>query len=314
MKPEISVVITTFNQPFKVVRRSLDSVLLQEDVRFELIIADDHSSEDLTALYEAYFKNRDFSSYQILRHERNVKTVLNLAHALSLASAPLTKAIDAGDLLYSEHTLRDIVDFSVAHDILVGFGNITRFWTDSSGALLQATYQAPRDKAAFDAGLSQDRRAIFLHQMNTADWIPAPAQFYRTEYYQNLLYRLSSDYGVAYCQDFTTVLALIDTPIFYFDAPIYWYEWGTGISTNGSLASRKRLYADHLSFYQAMRREMPFGLSLNAAYASYLARRFIALYTPLYHAAVSLTRSDEPQASALSSTFFLSCWQSDESR
>lgn len=314
MHSDISVIITTHNQPFEVVRRSLMSVLLQRGINFDLIIADDYSKVDLTARYEEFLQERGFSHYALVRHKENVKTVLNIARALSFAQGRYVKTLDAGDLLYSSDTLKQIVDFSEENKISVGFGHIVRFWDDPTSGQICSPYHAPRVIEPFGKPSEQDRRALLASEMETDDWIPAGAQFYRTEYYQQLLYQLNETYGVQYCQDFTSVLALADTTIHHLDMPIYWYEWGSGISTSGGWASRKRMYDDHLRFYCKMRQERPLGASLNRAYLRFRAKRLVALYTPLYSVAVKLARHSEPEPKPLRDSFFNACCQGGTER
>lgn len=314
MHSDISVVITTYNQPFEITRRSLMSALLQKGIDFDLVIADDHSRTDLTVRYEEFFREHGFSRYTLVRHEKNVKTVLNIARALSSAQGRYVKTIDAGDLLYSSDTLKRIVNFSDENNVSAGFGNIVRFWNNPTFGQVCSPYRAPRAAKPFERGAEQDRRALLANEMETDDWVPAGAQFYRTEYYQQLLYRLSEICGVQYCQDFTSVLALADEPVYHLDAPIYWYEWGSGISTNGGRSSRKRLYDDHLRFYSKMRQERPLGVSLDKAYLRFRAKRLAALYTPLYPIAVRLAQRDEPTPEPLRDSFFDACCQDGTER
>ncbi|WP_455135979.1 glycosyltransferase family 2 protein [Thermophilibacter sp.] len=307
MRPDITVIITTYNQPFEVVARSLRSVLLQEEVSPEVVIADDHSEVDLSERYRDFFERAGFEAYRIVRHDENIKTVLNLADGLSSAAAPYVKPIDAGDLLASGHSLRDILSFCRSNEVRAGFGDIRRFVRDPHGGWSQMPYHAPRELSLFEDQSPEGRRALLLHEMETDDWIPAPAQFYRTEYYQELLYRLSDSYGVQYCQDFTSVLALVDGPVVHLPQTIYWYEWGTGISTNGRHSSRKRLYDDHLRFFRGLAQERPLCASLSKAYARFRAKRLVALYTPLYLALVRLAGTGSDVSEPLEDPFFLNC-------
>lgn len=277
---DITAVITTYNQPLDTILPSVLSIVRQKDVNVELIIADDCSRMDYSHQYEKVLKAECFDSYHILRNTTNKKTVLNIADALSHANTPYVKVVDAGDLLYNENTLSDIVRFCKINNVDAGFGNLVRFRKESDSFICQR-FIAPRRPEAYCAESNAERCKLLKAKMESSDWIPAPAQFYKTTYYQTLLYQLY-EMGVRYCQDFTATLALIEKPVRYFDMPIYWYEWGTGISTSGNPSSREKLYKDHMSFYNNLRMGRPLNASLNKAYLLFLIKQFIALRTPLY--------------------------------
>lgn len=303
---DVSVIITTFNQPFHSIQRSIISALYQENIEFEIIIADDCSNIDLFDRYRDLFSLFNYTNYRLIRNETNLKTVRNIANALKYATAPYVKTIDAGDMLYSSLTLRNIVDFCREYDVKVGFGDIVRFRQNDDGAYFASNYNAPRCAAAFDLNAVYNAPMILKHQMSNADWIPAAAQFYQTSVYKELLSNLSEKHHVRYCQDFTSVTALETYRIYHYPSPIYWYEWGVGISTNGSIDSRKRLYQDHENFYKGMVSNKPFGINLNSALAKFKARKLIA-FSPLYEPIVNIVGRYDFQEWKLEDRFFSLC-------
>ena len=308
---DITAVITTYNQPFAAILPSILSVVRQEDVNVELIIADDCSRMDYTQQYISVLKDESFDAYRILHNTANKQTVLNIADALSIASAPYVKVVDAGDLLFDEHTLGDIVSFCKANKTDAGFGNLIRFDKVDRAYICQQ-FKAPSTPESYRAKTDQERRNLIKAKMEASDWIPAPAQFYKTAYYQKLLYQLY-EMGVRYCQDFTATLALIDGAVQHFNRPIYWYEWGTGISTSGNLSSRTKLYHDHSLFYKQLCTDKPLHANLHKARMLFLAKQFIALHTPLYD---SLTRilgqNFESDSSIKVNRFFTRCMTDGE--
>lgn len=306
MGVEISVIITTYNQPFEVIMHSIQSVLMQENVKFELIIADDHSTCDYSNRYREVFAAKGFSSYRLIRNETNLKTVLNIANALDYASGEYVKTIDAGDLLYSPHTLREILNYCKDNDVSVGFGNIVRFYSDGEDGYVRSDYRAPRQLNHFFEIGDYDSSSVLKKQMESADWIPAASQFYRTDVYRGLLRALGDHYGVRYCQDFASVLALGHYQIHHFDYPIYWYEWGTGISTKGDLSSRMRLYADHEKFYSMLGSERFLGVDLRKACMGFKLRKLIAT-SPFYNAAVGILNRYDAEKHPLDDEFFYNC-------
>lgn len=282
LKYGVSCILTTFNQPFNSVRRSIDSVLLQTGIDAELIIEDDCSNRDLIDSINNYLRD-NHSDIPVFFKENaaNVKTVLNIARGVESAKYSLVKTVDAGDTLYDSNTLNHIACFMAENQCKAGFGQIYRF-INCKGRLNYDYYNAPKDPVLFSAANLNDGDSRFINQLLTANWIPASAQFYSTNYYYDLLSELSSDYKVLYCQDFAASLALRNSKLSYMNQPIYWYEWGTGISTNGSIDSRRRLYRDHRNFYSKLFDINPADKRYKTAFNRFCFREFIALKSPFY--------------------------------
>lgn len=278
----VSCILTTFNQPFSSVRRSIDSVLLQTGIDVELIIEDDCSNRNLIDSINNYLRDKH-SHIPVLFKENttNVKTVLNIARGVELAKYSLVKTVDAGDTLYDSNTLSNIACYMAENQCKAGFGQIYRFY-NRKGRLSFDYYDAPKNPTDFSALNLNDGNSRLINQLLTANWIPASAQFYSTGYYYDLLSELSEEYEVLYCQDFAASLALRNSTLSYLNQPIYWYEWGTGISTNGSSDSRRRLYRDHRNFYSKLLDKNLADQRYKAAYKRFRLREFIALKSPFY--------------------------------
>ena len=309
-KPCISVVVTTYNQPVEAILATLRSILLQQDVTFDLVIADDHSARDHFDTYRRLFDHYKFEDYTLIRQPENVKTVRNLLIALESANYPLVKAIDAGDLLYSPLTLHQIANFCLKNNVCAGFGNIIRFSKTENG-FVESPFKFPRFSSMYSPNNEQNRKQALETQLLHADWIPAGAQFYRTSFYHELLELLYSTYNVRFCQDFAGTLALEKSPVLHFDQSIYRYEWGTGISTNGGIESRKRLYRDHEAFYSTIYAQAPLGVNASKALGRFKFRKFVALKTPLYSPLQKIVNRRTMENRTLKDSFFDACIASD---
>lgn len=278
----ISCVLTTYNQPFVAVKRSIDSVLQQSDVDAELIVTDDCSSQNLVDSIENYISSIHAHIPIVFKqNSTNIKTVLNTARGVESASYDIVKTIDAGDTFYDSATLKTILNFMTTHECRAGFGHIYRF-RKSAGKALFDSYNAPRQPERYSFNDGHGNESLMCSQLILGDWIPAPAQFYDTELYYSLLEKLNKDYNVLYCQDFTATLALRSESMLYLPQPIYWYEWGVGISTNGGINSRKRLYKDHHNFYERLANEYSLDSRFKKAYNRFRLREFVAINSPFY--------------------------------
>lgn len=272
---EMTVVATVYNQPLPDIEKTLASIAAQKGCEYELLIGDDHSREDKSAEIEALCEKLGIGHYKVVRHKQNLKTVGNVLECLKFAQGSYVKVIGSGDTLYSESTLRDIVAFCKEHDVRAGFGDVL---IEKTGERLAA----PRNIDAFELGSTPDRAQLLKHALMWADWIPGGSQFFEREYFITLLNKLYHDYGVRYCEDFAQIAALGEGMVYHLALPVLVYDNEGGISTSGSMDSRKRMYDDHLHFYQGMKREQPLGLSFAKECAMFNFKRFIALKTPIY--------------------------------
>lgn len=311
MACDASVVLTTYNQPLADVLLSCASVLLQNDLSYELIITDDSSDNSHFAEIKD-FVERNFpdSKVKYLNHSTNQKTVLNLYDGVSCADGFYTKELGAGDMLYDYQTLAHLVNYANLNQSEALFGKIACYLYKGRN-ISTTSFNAPKDNSFYSGKIPHIDQAMKM--ILTADWIPGSAQFYRTDLYGNLLKSLSDDYGVLYCEDFVAVLSLINRPFSFLDETILWYKVGDGISTNGSDASRKRMYSDHSRFYTGLQNSP---LSMNHGY--YLAllwfkiRKLFALHSPFAGelqklAAKSYQTTNEPDIPL--TTLFWDCFE-----
>lgn len=311
MAYDASVVLTTYNQSLTDVLLSCASVLLQKGLDFELIVADDASSNNyFVEIKDFVGRNFPDSSVKYLSHSTNQKTVRNLLDGVSCADGLYTKELGAGDLLYSHETLAHLVDSAEFKQTEAIFGKIACYMKNGH-KITTTSFNAPKDRSFYNELTSHTDQAMKM--ISTADWIPGSAQFFKTSLYGDLLKSLSDDYGVLYCEDFVAVLSLVNRPFSFLDENILWYKVGDGISTNGSDASRKRMYFDHSRFYAGLQNS---SLSKNRGYYSALLwfkiRKFVALHSPFAGelqklAAKSYQGTDDPDMSL--TPLFLDCFE-----
>ena len=63
---EVSVVVVTYNSPFEKLENTLQSVIWQENVDFEIIIADDGSKSFDKERVENWFLTNGFKDYKFV--------------------------------------------------------------------------------------------------------------------------------------------------------------------------------------------------------------------------------------------------------
>lgn len=272
---DISVLLLSYNPSEDELRRSIRSISQQEDCSFQLLVVDDCSQINPSQFVTDLIRQYPVHDWAYIRNAHNMKTVHSVRNALRQVTGKYVKLLGAGDELYDHSTLKAIADFCKTYDSQCGFGNIVLCKDGVS-------YDAPRNKVEYPPAGNASRKHLFKNQIEHADWIPGCAQFYETRFLARMLEQLSDYYHVDFCEDFSETIALLETDVFHLDTPIVKYDWGGGISANGSLSSRTRLYQDHTNFFSHLRQEKPFGLSLTFSYAVFRIKKFIALRTPIY--------------------------------
>ena len=276
----MSVIVTVYNQPLEAVLATLRSIIYQQNVEPEILVADDCSDDFFEQDIRDFFACNGYKNYRIIQANENVQTVRNILRALRQAEGAYVKVIGAGDLLYDKTTLESLLAWSHQHEVKAGFGKILRF-EHRDDCCQVSEYNAPLNAGDYAFDRQRDGRTLLKRQLVRGDWIPAGAQFFEKELFVMLLERLSA-YGVRYCEDFAATLALELSDVAFYPAPVEWYEWGVGISTGDSKKSRERLYRDHDCLYKALAPEKPLGLTLVFPKALFGIKKFIALSTPWY--------------------------------
>jgi len=275
----ISIIVMIYNQPYTSVFSTLNSVIHQDFDDFEIIVADDCSKENPQEAVEEYFSKAGFTNYKIIVNSSNVGTVRNILGALEIADGTYIKTIGSGDLLYSSDTLRKLYEFSQLRDIDLAFGKVKTFSLEE-GHVTTRPFNAPTKPEMYVN--SQDHEVLFKQQVIWGDWIPGGSLFFRRDYLKDYLSMLATDYQVRYCEDFASTLVLLAEPIDYFDEYIIWYEWGVGISNDGSAATRRKMYKDHSNFYAELKRRYRNNSTVTKAYWLFKIKRFVMLHTPLH--------------------------------
>lgn len=244
---EFSVIMTTYNSGLKQIKRTLESIIQQKDIVYEIIVCDDcsrenHFQEIREILVEGGVQEQQ---YLLLEGKVNQGTVRNVLKGLNRASGTYAKLIGAGDMLYHEHTLRDIYDFMEENQAQGCFG-IMRGFREKNGEMEYVLHASPRDIKAYRM---QDEEKIVKNLMLCEDWVSGAGIFARTEYYKKYISMLEGK--VLYCEDWATALSAVDHAFLkLFDQYAIWYEVGDGISTSTNTEFRKKLLEDNRQFWK----------------------------------------------------------------
>lgn len=107
-QPLFTVATVTFNSG-KWVRNTIESILSSSFTDFELLISDDHSTDDTWAIIQQY----DDPRVRVWRNEKNVGEYPNRNKVMEAAEGRYMLYVDGDDILY-KHTLRNLAEYILA--------------------------------------------------------------------------------------------------------------------------------------------------------------------------------------------------------
>lgn len=263
-KKQVSVLVLLFNPDFKKVLYTLTAIIGQKNVEFDIIISDDGSECDYFDEIKTYFQEKNFQDYRFTKCLNNVGTVKNYINALRQADGEFIFATSPGDILYDDAVLCDFYQFAMRNSADLCFGNAVYYnYADKETNIIFGKPNYPPWPDVFDGSktLFMEKSALFF------GCIILGATFFR-ERRSAIHYLEQLDGLVKYAEDNTSAfLALADgKQIRSFDRQMVWYEYGSGISTNGQSEWTNLLVKDYDAIYRKLKELYPNDPVIDAAY------------------------------------------------
>ena len=223
---QVSVIVVTYNPNEGALRLTLDSIVSQEGIDWEVIIADDGSRQKDFSWLPEYFSAHQVERYQLVENPENMGTIRNYLSGLKAASGEYTFGISPGDMIYDSLVLRDFYQFARQHDIRFCFGNAVYYSVNNGSIHYQEECIAPRRPDIYAAGKWWGKFNFF-----SLDWICGVSYFRKRDAALQYIEQVSE--FCKYAEDSTsTAYALAaGEQIWYYDRNIAWYEHGTGIQS-----------------------------------------------------------------------------------
>jgi hypothetical protein len=127
-RPEVSVVVSLYNYA-GVVTETLDSIAASEDVRFELIVVEDHATDDSRAVVQCFIDDHPSVPMALVAKDANEGLAAARNTGFEQARAPLVMVMDADNTIYPTclrrlaDALHDNEQVDAAYSILEDFGD-----------------------------------------------------------------------------------------------------------------------------------------------------------------------------------------------
>ena len=260
---EITVLLAQYNPDYKKLIGTINSVLIQKNVRYEIIICDDGSKENYFKQVEDYFGKKEFTEYKLVTLEKNQGTVKNLINGINAAKGQYVKLISPGDFLYDENTLSEIVRFMKKNNAKIAYGNVVRFENKES-TIITHTESLPRNNKIYHKKKYPFRK-ILKNMLLYWDWIIGASLIYERLQFVQLMGEI--DGKVKYVEDLITFTAIADEiKIFHLNRFVVWYEWGSGVSTSGNHFWAEQIARDKDAVYKLLYKKHPDNRIIRRAY------------------------------------------------
>ena len=237
---KVSVIVLTYHSPWEKLKATIRSILLQEDVDYEIVFADDGSEQNWDDEITKLLEGSDVV-YTFANLPENGGTVKNVWNGLAAAEGEYIKLITPGDFLYDRKTLSQWVHFMEAQKSLVSFGDAV-YYNQADGVPTPiAATPAPANRQVFD--LPQNRNDVFVNCLLAHDTILGASLFMKADLMRHYLQLIVG--RVKYAEDYMMRLMIFDdVSVHHYPEKAIWYEYGTGISTSKESEWAERLRKD----------------------------------------------------------------------
>lgn len=237
---DVSVVIVTYNSEWQNIRKTLLSALKQKKVSIQIVIADDGSKKTYKEEIKSIMKYHNFNEYVLINSEINRGTVLNIANAMEFVSGKFTKTIAPGDYFFDEYVLYNWVNYMLANESVVSFGDAV-YYSYNGKLNLYETKESPVNRSLYKTGKYSAQQ--FVDYVIANDTILGAAQMMKTDVLNQYLQIIKN--RIIYAEDYMIRIMMYDgIRAIYYPGLVIWYEYGTGISTSKNSKWEKLLHND----------------------------------------------------------------------
>lgn len=229
-KCQVSIIVCTYNSKWEKLEKTLYMAINQKQILAEVIIADDGSSIFDKAGILDFFQKNNFHNYIILDNENNVGTVRNMLAALKEASGEYSFITSPGDVIYDEMVMADFYNYAKHNNLETLFGR-TAFYSCDGEPQVHKVINAPEKLWVYKKNIPLIFQKISVLEGSK---ILGASFFRKTEKAIEIFEQILP--FTVYVEDTSSTLLMSasNTKITFFDRMIVWYEYGTGISTNGN--------------------------------------------------------------------------------
>ena len=226
---EVSIFIITYNSEYEKLIDTIDSILVQENVTFQIVITDDGSKINHFDKIERYFQECNFKDYKLTALNENKGTIANVKNGLLFASGRYVKGLAPGDKIYGKYALRKWLDIIETSSSKWSFCDVVCYHKENGIEVVDKTMRHPLNVKPY---ISNNVFSCRLNYLLWEDNINGACILSERDFMIKYLDKLYEK--IKYAEDNLWRLCMYDgfVPI-YCNKVFVKYEYGTGISTSG---------------------------------------------------------------------------------
>ena len=237
---DVSVIVCDYNPKVKSLQYTLDSILNQKGVDFEVVIVDDGSKNNLHEIIEDYFYRNRFYNWTIVCNKENRGIVRNVYSGLDISKGRYCKLISPGDSLNGEYILKDWMNFCKEQNCRWSFSEAVYYQGDPDQKNYISVSAHPQDLTPY---IKHDSRLCRWNYTALDDIALGASIFSETSLLKEYIDKIIDK--VIYAEDNVWRMMMFDGIIgMYFPENAVFYEFGTGISTKKSDVWSQRIQKD----------------------------------------------------------------------
>lgn len=228
----VSVIVLTYNAVWEKLEATLKSILKQENVGIEIVIADDGSKTRHDEKILNLFESCGFSSYVFSNLKQNVGTCKNLHIALDNVTGKYVKTISPGDVFFSSNSLSQWKNFMDETKCEASFCDAVYYSICDGDLKVFSLPASPKFPELFD---SHCRNSSFVDYLLANDTILGASIMMKVDAIRHYV-GLIVDH-VRYAEDYMIRLMVFENKnIRHYAQNGIFYEYGLGISTSKNQA------------------------------------------------------------------------------
>ena len=301
---DVTVLVLTYHPDPEKLRRTLLSILLQQDVSLEIVVADDGSEDNRREEIVDLFESHGFSDYRLVMNPRNRGTILNVISGLEVAAGEYTKCLSPGDFLAAPDALSGWLRFMREKGSDWSFSEVVNYHMEDGEERISTEMAMPIYAKPY---LEGDRNRARWNYVVLDDVAPGCAFMGRTELKLRYAKELA-DAGNKFGEDYLFRVMMFDGVCGdYYPAATVFYEYATGISSGRSKKWTQLLFGEYLRMNRLMadrkgqdafqRKMAKYALRKTSAFAMLFVpgklRRFLKLHLRPRTFPVNLADSEE---------------------
>ncbi|WP_010262401.1 glycosyltransferase family 2 protein [Treponema primitia] len=238
----VSIVIITFNSS-EYISETLESVKEQTYQNIELVISDDHSSDDTVDICNKWLEeNRKlFKNVKIIVPNKNTGTAINLNRGINASTGQWIKILAGDDKLFP-FSINEFVNFVAINNCNICCCKLKLFGEDRE--LIE------KEESSYEKCYKEINTDLKCQKKMILRWlfVPGPGLFFSKELF-NSVGGYNEDYPFADEWPFTTSIITTGNKIFLVDKELYYYRIHSGSLCRDELGMNERVFHDMRKYF-----------------------------------------------------------------